>query len=239
MKIWAISDTHTKHGFLDIPDGIDMVIFGGDATVQKSPVMNTNECLDFLEWFKSLVHIKYKVMIAGNHDTSIEKGLVARADIHESIIYLEHESVTIEGIKIFGSPYTPKFGTDWAYNVPRDRMFTYWDEIPEDTDILVTHGPPKGILDLTMYDTRAGATGTSFFQCGCKSLLERVKVVEPKYHIFGHIHTESECPNSGMLKIQNCNTTFVNAAVCDFGRSAESKSIKQIVNNGFIFDYNG
>ena len=69
MKIWFISDTHNKHMFLDIPLDVDMVIFGGDASNPKEPVLNANEVLDFLEWFNSLTHIKYKIMIAGNHDT--------------------------------------------------------------------------------------------------------------------------------------------------------------------------
>jgi len=237
MRIWFISDTHNKHGFLDIPlEGVDMVIFAGDATIQKSHEMNNNEMRDFLDWFKSL-HYKYKIFIAGNHDTSIEHGLVTRGDIPEGIIYLEHESIEIEGIKIFGSPYTPKFGTDWAYNVPRNMIKSYWMDIPTDTDILVTHGPPKGILDLTQYDSRSGADGNSYFQCGCKELLERVKVIQPKYHVFGHIHPEKNCPNSGILKINNCSTTFINAAVCDFGRDEEDKKIKQLINNGFIIEY--
>jgi len=237
MRIWFISDTHQKHGFLDIPDNIDMVLFGGDATNPKDPALNTNEMLDFLEWFNSLTHIKYKVMIPGNHDTSIEKGMVSRGDIPESIIFLEHESVTIEGIKIFGSPYTPKFGTDWAYNVPRGKAIkSYWDEIPEDTRILLTHGPPKGVLDLTQYDSRLGNTGNSYFQCGCKDLLERVKIIQPEYHLFGHIHTEENCPNSGILQIQNCSTTFINGSVVDYGRSEMDQKRKMLVNNGFIFE---
>ena len=95
----------------------------------------------------------------------------------------------------------------------------------------------EGILDLTKYDTRAGATGNSYFQCGCKELLDRVKIIQPKYHIFGHIHPETDCPNSGILKINNCDTTFINAAVCDFGRTAEDEKRKLLINNGFIFEY--
>lgn len=237
MKIWFISDTHTKHGFLDIPDDVDMVIFSGDMSNQKVPSMNSNECLEFLDWFKSLVHIKYKILVAGNHDTAIEHGLITRCDIHSSIIYLEHESVTIEGIKIFGSPYTPAFGTGWAFNVPRGSLSSYWADIPMDTDILVTHGPPKGILDLTQYDKRIGSDGTSFFQCGCKELLMRIKEVKPKYHAFGHIHTETNCPNSGMMKINNLETIFINASVSDFGRDDEEVNTKRIINNGYIIEY--
>jgi Icc-related predicted phosphoesterase len=154
------------------------------------------------------------------------------------VIYLEHESVTIEGVKIFGSAYTPEFGKNWAFNVPKDKIAEKWAEIPDDTDILITHGPAKGILDLTQYDSRPGADGKSFYQCGCPELLERVLKVQPKYHIFGHIHSEKACPNAGMLHVQNCKTIFVNATVCDFTKVEDPsiKSIKNVVNNGFVIE---
>lgn len=237
MRTWFISDTHNKHMYLDIPYDVDMVVHAGDMSSAKEPSMNNNEVRDFLEWYKSLVHIKHKVLVGGNHDTSIEKGLVTRGDIHESITYLEHEFVEIEGIKIFGSPFTPNFGHDWAFNVPRGRLKPYWDEIPNGLDILITHGPPKGILDLTQYDTRAGADGKSFFQCGCKELLEAIVEKKPRYHVFGHIHPEENCPNGGLLKVHHSDTTFINAAVCNFGRSVlEGTKIKDIHNNGFILE---
>lgn len=223
-----ISDPHGKHGFLDIPENVDMVLCAGDISNQKNPALNANEVLDFLEWYKSLVHIPYKLFCPGNHDTSIQAGLIKRSDIDKSLIYIEHESVVIEGIKIFMSPYTPSFGTGWAYNIPRGKLAEYWKDIPADTDILVTHGPPKGILDLTQYDSRDGADGQSYFQCGCKSLLNRIHEIKPRYHMFGHIHPESNCPNSAMLKINGLETTFMNAAVVNLRY--------EIVNNGFIID---
>lgn len=221
MKFWCISDSHNKHAFLNIPNGIDGIIHAGDMSNQRNPSMNANEVLNFLEWYKSLVHIKYKILIAGNHDTSIEAGLVKRSDIHESITYLEHESCEIEGIKIFGSPYTPSFGQGWSFNIPRHKLDSYWQEIPLGTDIIITHGPPKGILDLT-------AEGSLFFQCGCKTLLNRLKIIEPKYSIFGHIHTESNCTNAGKLEIQGCKTTFINASVVNLDY--------EICNNGYIIE---
>lgn len=229
MKIWFFSDTHQQHPFLNIPHDVDMAIFSGDMGNLKEPVLNEHEVLNFLEWYKSLTHIKYKVLIAGNHDTAIEKGLVTRANM-EGLIYLEHESVEIEGIKIFGSPYTPTFGTNWAYNVPRLALYNYWEEIPTDTDILITHGPPHGILDLTQYDTRSGSRDSgAYFQCGCYELLKRVKVIQPKYHVFGHIHPEKNCLNNSSQRINGCSTTFLNAAVCNLDR--------QVDNNGFLIDY--
>jgi Icc-related predicted phosphoesterase len=212
VRIWAISDTHARHGYLRIPSNIDVVIHAGDESNAKAPAINYNECLNFLEWYKNL-YIKHKVFVAGNHSTAIGSGLIRREDIPKEIIYLQHESAVVDGLNIFGSPYTPTFGHDWAFNVPRHMLGEYWNDIPRNTDILVTHGPPKGVLDLTMYDSRDGAEGNSYFQCGCKPLFEKVKLLHPKYHIFGHIHPEKECHNAGVLKIQNLKTTFMNAAV--------------------------
>ena len=231
MKIWVISDSHTKHRELQVPD-VDMVIFAGDCSYQKDPDLNAIEVSDFIHWFKSL-KIKYKIMIAGNHDVSIERGLITDWG---NIIYLFHETAIVNGIKIFGSPYTPKFGTNWAFNVPRWTLSRYWDQIPE-VDILITHGPPKGILDMTQYDTRPDATGKEFFQCGCQELLDRVKVVKPKYHIFGHIHSETNCPNTGMQKPVWSETLFINASTCGYEKDHINGKTKTIVNNGIIIDY--
>jgi len=235
MKIWFISDTHNHHDLLTIPD-VDMVIHGGDVTSSKDPNNNAIELANFIDWYKS-INIKHKIFIAGNHDVTLERNL-SSVDL-TGLIYLENSLVEIEGIKIYGSPITPEFGHDWAFNVPRIDIMTKWEKIPIDTTILVTHGPPKGILDLTQYDSRDTADGKQFFQCGCESLLQTVRKIQPMYHIFGHIHTEKNCPNSGMLKIQNCDTTFVNAAVCDFNRAEKNtgvKSIKNVVNNGFVIE---
>lgn len=221
MKAWIISDTHTKHSLLNIPDGVDMVICAGDFSNMKDKYTNEVEVRNFLNWYKSLTHIKHKVLIAGNHDTSIEAGLINRSDIHESITYLNHESVNIEGINIFGSPYTPSFGYGWAYNVARHKIDEYWKEIPENTDILVTHGPSAGILDYTEYN--GGITS-----CGDKSLLNHIMRVKPKYHIFGHIHNESLCKNAGKLQIQGLDTTFINASVVNLQYKIE--------NNGYIIE---
>jgi len=139
MKIWHISDTHTLHGFLKIPDGIDMIIHSGDVSNPSSPYLNEPEVLNFLEWFSSL-DIKYKIFVAGNHDTSIEKRLVTPGQIHaKGIIYLENSSTQIGGINIWGTPCTPEFGVGWAWNRKREKMFKVWDSIPDDTDIVISH----------------------------------------------------------------------------------------------------
>lgn len=211
-RIWLISDTHSRHSELVVPDNIDMVICAGDISNPRDPYRGQQEILNFCTWYSSLP-IKHKVLTPGNHDTAFEHKLIDMATLYPSITFLVHEFVDIEGIKIFASPYTPTFGSGWAYNVDRHKIGKYWEVIPDNTDILVTHGPPKGILDLTQYGNASNGEGLVYFQCGCEDLLKRVKKIEPKYHVFGHIHTEANCPNSGTQRIVNCETTFVNASV--------------------------
>lgn len=218
MKAWIISDTHGLHDKLVIPL-VDMVIHAGDAGTYKNPSMNVNGVLDFLAWYRHL-GIPNKILIAGNHDGSIEKGLIPKSAF-DGIHYLQHEAKTIAGLKFFGSPYTPSFN-DWAFNISRNQLEQYWKDIPEDTDILVTHGPPKGILDLTM--DQDGHP----FQCGCKALWNRVKRIQPKFQIFGHIHEEADFPNAAMMNVNGLKTTFINAAVVNLQY--------QICNNGFVID---
>lgn len=235
MRIWCISDTHRKHGFLNIPNNVDMVIHAGDCGDAKNPAENANEVLDFLEWYNSLSHIKYKVLIAGNHDTSIWQGLVKPEEIQKNgIMYLQHEQIEIEKLRIFGSPYTPTFGTNWAFNVNRDKLNNFWQHIPDGTDILITHGPPRGILDHTEsgveWDFREdnSAKNVAVYSCGCKALLSRVKIIKPKFHIFGHIHSETNCHNAGTMTIQDYPTKFINASVVTLRQ--------EMANNGVIIE---
>lgn len=220
MKVLFISDPHTKEKFLKIPSDIEMVVCAGNIGTYRNPSMNANGVLDFLAWYRNL-SIPHKVLIPGNHDTSIEGGLIDKKEF-DGIHFLQHEMKTVAGLKIFGSPYTPSFGDGWAYNVPRSKLDSYWKSIPEDLDILITHGPPKGILDLTI--NQDGHP----FQCGCKSLLNRIRAVEPRYHVFGHIHTESDCPNSGVFKHTQLKTTFINAAIVNLQY--------ELINDGIILD---
>lgn len=218
MKIWCISDTHCKHSWLDVPE-VDMIIHAGDASNTKDISFNDAEMREFLQWYESL-NIKYKIFVPGNHDTSIERKFHKFED-YPNIKFLIHNSISIEGINIFGSPYTPSFGSGWAYNVARHKIFNYWDNLSDNIDILVTHGPPKGILDLTI---RNGVK-----QCGDKVLLNKIEVIKPKYHIFGHIHNEHNVYNSGICRPNGYNTTFINASVNNLDY--------KIVNNGIIIEY--
>jgi Icc-related predicted phosphoesterase len=218
MKIWHISDTHTYHDLLKVPKGIDMVIHSGDCSNPRDPYNNEPEVREFIDWYKELSP-KYKIYVAGNHDSSIEKKLVTKKDFEDNgIIYLENDYVTIEGIKIFGSPYTPNFG-NWSFMRDRNKLDRFWcSAIHNDTDIVVTHGPPKGILDKS--ETREGLMEC----CGDKSLLNKLLEVQPAYHLFGHIHNCRGVVNAGMQKLSVCDTFFSNGSVVTDGKFGKLSS---------------
>ena len=223
MTILHISDTHTYHDLLKIPSGLDMIIHSGDCSNPRDPYNNESEVRDFIDWYKE-IPVKYKVYVAGNHDTSIEKGLVTKKDFEDAgIIYLENESVVIEGIKIFGSPHTPNFG-NWAFMKERTKLERFWRlAIDEDVNIVVTHGPPKGILDKS-YDQR-----NNMEACGDKSLLNRILEVQPTYSLFGHIHNTKDIVNAGIQKLSVCNTFFSNGSVVTDGRFGKLSSNGNII----------
>ena len=222
MKIWHISDTHTYHDLLKVPRAIDMVIHSGDCSNPRDPYNNEPEVREFIDWYKELSP-KYKIYVAGNHDSSIEKKLVTKKDFEDNgIIYLENDYVTIEGLKIFGSPYTPNFG-NWSFMRDRNKLDRFWcDAIHDDTDIVITHGPPKGILDISENRDH------QLEFCGDKSLLNKLLQVQPAYHLFGHIHNSGDIINAGLQKLSICDTFFSNGSVVTdrkFGKLSSNGNI--------------
>ena len=184
MKILHISDTHGFHGMFpeDRFQGIDVVVHSGDCSNYRDPYRNSNEVLDFIEWYKN-VPVKHKIYVAGNHDTSIERRLVTPGHFAEAgIIYLENAGTTIDGVKFWGSPITPTF-CDWAFMKARAKTHAVWQQIPEDTDVLIVHGPPKGVRDLS-FDRQGNLE-----MCGDTSLMKRCWALKDtlKLVCFGHI----------------------------------------------------
>lgn len=195
MHIVAISDTHGKHRDLQPLSEGDVLIHAGDVSRGGMKEQVT----DFLEWFAVQNHT-HKIFIAGNHDFFFEQADPDEVNsiIPDGIIYLNDSGLEINGVKFWGSPITPWFN-NWAFNRDRgDEIKKHWDLIPDDTDVLITHGPPSGILDETVYGNRTG----------CEELLLRVDQVKPKFHIFGHIHEDYGTFTKG-------ETTFVNVSVLD------------------------
>jgi Icc-related predicted phosphoesterase len=175
VKITFISDTHNKHDQVQTGCG-DILIHCGDFTKKGS----LEDVTSFAHFMKKQ-QFKYKIVIAGNHDFCFEDERKSAAEAllreHE-IMYLNDSGVQIEGMNIWGSPIQPEF-YDWAFNRQRGAdIKKHWDLIPGDTDILLTHGPPWGILDRCVSGAHAG----------CEDLLKVVKRIRPKIHAFGHIH---------------------------------------------------
>ena len=218
MKIWHISDTHTYHGLLTVPEDIDMVIHSGDATNPRDPYASEQEMLNFISWFGSLP-IRHKVFVAGNHDLCIERNLVTKIDFMKNgIVYLENDYAEVEGIKIWGSPFTPSFGQGWAFNKKRSALHDIWKEIPDDVDIVVTHGPPKGILDLAYHQLNC----IEF--CGDEALRKRLYLLNPKLCLFGHIHNNDDIINAGTMKLSNHDTIYSNGSVVTDGKFGKLSS---------------
>lgn len=203
MRIVCISDTHGGHRDLAVPK-CDLLIHAGDVTRYG----RLDELNDFNLWLESLPH-RHKIMVAGNHDFCFqEQPNLARERITHAI-YLEDSTIEIHGLKFYGSPWQPFFG-GWAFNLHRgEALAAVWDKIPDDTDILITHSPPQGILDRNRW-------GDS---CGCRDLLGRLMEVRPRLHVFGHIHEAAG-------RIDILRTTYVNAAMPPVPPSiADSRSV--------------
>ena len=226
MKIWHISDTHTYHRLLTIPEDIDLVIFSGDCSNPRDPYDNKLEVKDFISWYKELP-IKHKIFVSGNHDTSIEKGLIKKIDFtNYNIHYLENDYINIEGFKIFGSPNTPTFGNGWSFNKSRDKMDKLWSKVDNDVDIFIAHGPPKTILDLSY------SRDHILEHCGCNALKRHIlNRIKPKLVCFGHIHNTENIINAGVLKLSDYDTIFSNGSVVTdrkFGKLSSNGNILEI-----------
>lgn len=233
VRCCSISDTHSLHDNLaEVMPAGDLLLHTGDFTNVGKP----DDIEKFAKWFVGLP-FRYKVVIAGNHDKGFEKNpqearkilqdngfLVRTADTGAEgfpklnpgeCVYLEDAGVTVEGLKIFGSPWQPWF-FDWAFNLHRGAQIrSVWKKLPLDTDILLTHGPVWGFVDKTSSEEHAG----------CADLLEKILEMQPVVHISGHIHeargvarespyhvakvTAKASTDNSFLK-----TVFINACVC-------------------------
>jgi Icc-related predicted phosphoesterase len=214
MKIWHISDTHGMHHcFQEEPD-VDVIIHSGDCSNWRDPIRNTNEVRDFIKWYEGL-KCPNKIYVAGNHDTSIERRYITPADFASAgITYLENSAVFIGGLKFYGSPITPTFG-EWAFMKARHKTHAVWEAVPDDTDVLVVHGPPKGVRDLSFdMEGNLGMCGDLSLTKRCWALRDTLKLV-----CFGHIHNMKDIDtNQGIAHYSHTKTVFSNAACVYDGR---------------------
>jgi len=214
MKIVVISDTHEQHDKVIIPQ-CDILIHCGDFSVTGKK----KHIEAFLQWFSGQP-AKHKIYIAGNHDLNYEKNHQFKKEMIEkfsNLVYLENSFVEIMGLKFFGSPYTPEF-MDWSFDYDRGSQFAVdlWNKISRDTDILISHGPPKNILDQCKF-------GHAFYPqyAGCEILRHRVEELNLKYVLFGHIHE-----GYGMDPYTLAPTICVNASTCDLSYRPNNKPVE-------------
>lgn len=198
MKISLISDTHNKHKQIEkqLRGGL-LLIHAGDI----SSMGYNHEIENFCKWFDGINGYIYKIFIAGNHDFGFENYPNQTMEIiskYPGIIYLQDNLIEIEGIKIYGSPWQPEF-YNWAFNLPRNgkELEEKWNMVPEDVDILITHGPAFGYVDKVIGRDE---------NLGCEKLVERIKNIKPKIHVCGHIH-------SGYGYVFDEGTHYINASV--------------------------
>jgi Icc-related predicted phosphoesterase len=243
MRITHISDTHNKHNQLNgkLPGG-QLLIHSGDFT----SIGRKHEVEKFIEWFGKQDYT-HKVFIAGNHDLTFQSermyeeksahferrvfdtpGSEGKPDwlvellnnLPTGMYYLENTSIKLEGINIWGSPHSPSFGYGWAFNKDRGHDISQcWNEIPMNTDIVITHTPIYG------YNDRASNTNQNV---GCSDLYHRLREVQPHLHFAGHIHEAYGWKTMGLTKWHDLHT--FNGCSCNLRYEAE--------NNPISFNYN-
>jgi Icc-related predicted phosphoesterase len=227
LIIDILSDTHNRHDKF-ICEGGDILIHSGDFTGRGTPM----EVEAFMLWLEKQEY-KYKIVIPGNHDWNLESNFDVWKEefAKRGIVLLNDSGIEIEGIKIWGSPVQPWFHS-WAFNRHRTEegsntkhpwIKPHWDLIPEDTEILITHGPPHGILDLV---ARSGG-----LHVGCEHLAKRIVETQIKLHVFGHIH-------EGRGFEYDSQTTYVNGSSLDENYfpsdNKPMRTIREICEDGSI-----
>jgi Icc-related predicted phosphoesterase len=205
MRIVCIADSHrTMKMYNVIIPPADVLLYAGDDDWSFS-----SHVKDFNKWLKT-IPMKHKIVIAGNHDwyaqeanTKVEKYLTEAK-------YLRSSGCEVMGIKFWGSPYTPIF-CDWAFNLYHEELKVEWGKIPEDTQVLITHGPPYGILDQVLPREES---------VGDRALLDKItKLPNLKLHVFGHIHCAYGIEKKGEV-------TFINASLCNEAYAPVNKPVE-------------
>lgn len=196
MKLVAISDTHGHHDSLTVPDG-DVLIHAGDFTKHGTLA----ELDAFNTWLDTLPHT-HKIVVAGNHEHALDSEERSQAEAHlDAAHYLQDDTVTLDGVTFHGSPWLPTPFLSplrsTAFTRPEQAVREKYTEIPDDTDVLITHCPPRGIADRLRFLHN---------HTGCDPLRNTVDRVQPQYHVFGHVH-------EGYGRYERGETTFLNAAM--------------------------
>ena len=190
MKITMISDTHNNHRDLGTLEG-DVLIHCGDMLRLFQD--DSNSLADIDEWFGEQ-QFDLILCIGGNHDHMLQDQANKHFRPFKNAVYLQDEIYEHQGVVFYGAPWVPEL-EGHAFFQPDEVLKQKWAMIPQETDVLITHTPPLGILDQS-------SRGMRF---GCRDLLNELPRVSPKLHCFGHVHN-----STGVL--EQGETTYVNAA---------------------------
>jgi Icc-related predicted phosphoesterase len=195
IRVVCLADTHELHRDVDVPNG-DIFIHAGDFTMFSKSL---NAIVDFNLWLGDLPH-RHKIVVPGNHEYFLEAEPRRRSLVDNAVVLI-NDTIEVEGLRVWGTPTTPLYGGAFGMSSAQDRRRLY-SSIPQDTDVLITHGPAFGVLDCA-----PGASSHS----GDPELLEAIHRIQPRLHICGHIH------HAYGVKVTE-QTVFVNAALlCDDG----------------------
>ncbi len=206
MKICCISDLHGH--FPEIPD-CDLLLIGGDIVpLDCHDPENASKWMSKVlkPWINNLSERMKIVVCSGNHDFIWESNPELIPQMNWT--YLQDSGTEFEGLKVYGSPHQPYFG-GWAFNLYEPELKEKWALIPDDTDILLLHGPPYMYGDFSSYGNE---------HTGSPSLLTRIEEIKPKLSVAGHIHSGRGIYNIGP-------TIFVNAALVDENYKLVNESI--------------
>lgn len=204
MRVVVLSDNHTRYNFT-VPEG-DLLIHCGDFSYQGRP----NEMFDFADWLTEQPH-QHKVWVWGNHELGAESNETYWADYignHAGATCLHNKELEIDGYKLFGSSFTPIF-RNWAFMKDLEERQYYWETVAPDCDILISHGPPLGLLDTV-------DNNPSSEHLGCMPLRNYLERVKPQLACWGHIHgSGGEIMTLKAWEPNEQNTTCINAALLD------------------------
>jgi Icc-related predicted phosphoesterase len=191
MVLVLFGDTHELHREVEVPAG-DVLICVGDFTMFSK---NLSAIEDFNEWLGELPH-RHKIVVPGNHEFFLESNPERRSLLDNANVLID-ESIEIEGLNIHGSPMTPLYGAAFGMSSPKDRQ-RHWSKVPDDTHVLLTHGPPFGILDLPPDQAE---------RMGDPELRKRGRALASlRLHAFGHVHGAHGA-------IEQDDVTFANVAL--------------------------
>lgn len=195
VRIVHVSDTHLKHGEIEVPE-CDILVHSGDFSTRLGPGEVERVVADFVAWMEA-APAKHRVFVCGNHECAL--GSLTRSEIQsllgESIVYLQDSGVTLEGIRFWGHPWT-RASSSYSFGTNDAGMAAAAKRIPKKIDVLISHMPPYNIMDLAWV---GGNRGKNCALCGgsshpgkdhwgCPHLLRRVLKTKARVHLFGHVH---------------------------------------------------